>query len=124
MMEVAHESFTDGVTCEHTQKNYDFESWMEGRHNDCHQISKQQTFKFFKGEEGHIVMQHTQYSSLRIWLPETPLRRLESELAAEGPGYIKPAPFTEEGLGKLTDLKKALQGVPGSKFTDIWTGGA
>eukprot|EP00854_Cymbomonas_tetramitiformis_P034146 gene34146-biopygen16281 len=52
MMEVAHESFTDGVTCEHSQNNYDFE--------------------------------------------------LESEPAAEGPGFIKPVPFTEEGLGKLT----------------------
>ncbi|KAK3273800.1 hypothetical protein CYMTET_17979 [Cymbomonas tetramitiformis] len=62
MMEVVRESFNDGVNCEHyTQKNYDFESWMVGHHNDLHQISQQQTFKFFKDENGNVVMQHTQY---------------------------------------------------------------
>ncbi|KAK3262205.1 hypothetical protein CYMTET_28923 [Cymbomonas tetramitiformis] len=66
------------------------------------EMMEMQRFKFFKDEEGHVVMQHKQYSSSHIWLPETPLRRLESEPAAEGPGFIKPVPFTEEGLGKLT----------------------
>jgi hypothetical protein len=118
MMDVARECFTDGVTCEHTQKNYDFGAWMSGHHNDCHQISKQQAFKFFKDENGDVVMQHKQYSSSPVWLPETPLPRLKSEPAAEGPGYIQPLPFTEEGLDKLTELQKALQDILGTKFTD------
>lgn len=118
MFEVARECFTDGVHCEHTQKNYDFESWMAGHHNDLHQISQQQTFKFFKDENGNVVMQHKQYSSSPVWLPETPLIRLRSEPAAEGPGYIKPVPFTVKGLEKLDELKKGLQEILGAKFTD------
>jgi hypothetical protein len=46
------------------------------------------------------------------------LPRLKSEPAAEGPGYIQPLPFTEEGLDKLTELQKALQDILGTKFTD------
>ncbi|KAK3251091.1 hypothetical protein CYMTET_39547 [Cymbomonas tetramitiformis] len=118
MFEVARECFTDGVHCEHIQKNYDFESWMAGHHNDLHQISQQQTFKFFKDENGNVVMQHKQYSSSPVWLPETPLIRLRSEPAAEGPGYIKPVPFTMQGIEKLDELKKGLQDILGAKFTD------
>ena len=125
MMQVAHECFEDGVTCEHTEKIYDFASWMSGHAIDCHEISKQQCFKFFKDANGEVVMQHKQYSTSPIWLPETPLPRLKSEPPAVGPGYVAPIPFTREGLEKLTELKIALQDIVGEKFTathdHFWT---
>jgi hypothetical protein len=119
MIKVAEECFTDGVTCEHTEKIFDFGSWFDGHAIDCHNILKQQAFKFFKNEDGEVGMQYKQYSISPKWLPETPLLRLQSIPPVAGPGHIKPIPFTVEGIEKLENTVVALKDILGSKFTDV-----
>ena len=98
MIQVAQECFTDGVTCEHTKKVFDFTSWFRGHVIDVQNVTKQQAFKFKKDEHGVVGMQYKQYSVSPKWLPETPLPRLESIPLVAGPDFIKPIPFTVEGI--------------------------
>ncbi|KAK3275726.1 hypothetical protein CYMTET_16163 [Cymbomonas tetramitiformis] len=119
MIEVAQECFTDGVTCEHTEKIFDFSSWFDGHVFDCHNILAQQAFKFKKDEHGEVGMQYKQYSISPKWLPETPLPKLASTPPVAGPGYIKPIPFTEEGIEKLEHALQALKDILGTKLTDV-----
>ncbi|KAK3251756.1 hypothetical protein CYMTET_38921 [Cymbomonas tetramitiformis] len=55
MIEFAQACFTDGVTCEHTEKIFDFSSWFDGHVFDCHNILAQQAFKFKKDEHGEAL---------------------------------------------------------------------
>ena len=119
MIQVANECFTEGVTCEHTEKIYDFGSWFDGHVIDCNNISMQQAFKFKKNEHGEVGMQYKQYSISPKWLPETPLPRLLSIPSVAGPGYMQPIPFTVEGIEKLESTVVALKDILGTKFTDV-----
>ncbi|KAK3276905.1 hypothetical protein CYMTET_15056 [Cymbomonas tetramitiformis] len=119
MIEVAQECFTDGVICEHTEKIFDFSSWFDGHVFDCHNILAQQAFKFKMNEHGEVGMQYKQYSISPKWLPETPLPKLVSTPPVAGPGYIKPIPFTEEGIEKLEHTLQALKDILGTKLTEV-----
>eukprot|EP00854_Cymbomonas_tetramitiformis_P030110 gene30110-biopygen31374 len=129
MMQVAQECFTNGVTCEHTEKIFDFSSWFDGHVFDCHNISTEQAFKFKKDEHGEVGVQYKQHSISPKWLPETALARLASIPPVEGPGYIKPIPFSvkqeigkmkkSEGIEKLEHTLQALKDILGSKLTDV-----
>eukprot|EP00854_Cymbomonas_tetramitiformis_P002047 gene2048-2738_t len=49
MMQIAHECFTDGGTCEHTEKIYDFGSWMSGHDIGCQRSLEAASFQVFQG---------------------------------------------------------------------------
>eukprot|EP00854_Cymbomonas_tetramitiformis_P005478 gene5478-6640_t len=87
MMQVAHDCFTDGVTCEHIEKIYDFASWMSGHAIDCHEISKQQAVKSFKDANDEDI-------------PETSLENTESDVE-EPPAPAWVAHFDGEVLRYL-----------------------